>query len=341
MFTLQTVCRAVAPVTKQYSMTGLEKQIEAARKHHDKFEKNINMYHARADKRISELASKGFSVSRDDFQVEKAQFGYEVRVSDQVKSEMPSSLYCPIVSAILSEHENVIHLQRNERKLDELLSKQKQKEEEGQAKAKQYNNDLEKAFAKILKPFYNKWWAERREWCYNHYTFIHTYLPEAKEQRGVVQKMIGEELQLHGATTHYRNLLAKKQRYIAIIADPAGRYKTVAEYTKRMHEEFDDYYGVCMRRLTERCSKFNVDEEKMKVRCPNISNKGFELEIFDGKNRMVHARVILAAVYSETISEHLRYIVTERQLLDNPLTFKIADKNCQDAGLGESKGRKI
>lgn len=220
MFTLQTVCRAVAPVTKQYSMTGLEKQIEAVRKHHDKFEKNINMYHARADKRISELASKGFSVSRDDFQVEKAEVGYEVRISDQVKSEMPFSLYCPIASAILGEHENIIHLQRNERKLDELLSKQKQKEEEGQTKAKQYNNELEKAFAKILKPFYNKWWAERREWCYNHYTFIHTYLPEAKEQRGVVQKMIGEELQLHGATTHYRNLLAKKTKVYSYHSRP-------------------------------------------------------------------------------------------------------------------------
>lgn len=297
-------------------MTALEKQIEVARKNHDVFEKNIRTYNGRAIKRVNKLVSKGFNISVDDFKIVKAQFGYEVSVSDKVKDDVPWSLYYPVTSAMLSEHENKIHLQRNERRLEELLEKQKSKQQAAEAESRQYNNALEAKFYKILKPFYNKWWAEQQAWCIKHYEFIHSKLAEAREQYDKLGDLIYEELRRHGSTGHYRSLVDKKKRYGVILADKAGQYKTTGAYVRFMHKEFDDYYGSCMRRLTQKCSKFNVNQDKLKVRSPWIAEKGFEIEIFDDKPRIVHARVILAAVYSETVSQHLRYIVTERKLLE-------------------------
>ena len=43
-----------------------------------------------------------------------------------------------------------------------------------------------------------------------------------------------------------------------------------------------------------------------------MTAKGFEVVIRDGKPRVIHARVIWAAEYSDIVEPHIRYIVTER-----------------------------
>lgn len=328
-------------------MTALEKQIEAARKAGEKYQKNIAMYNARADKRIAELAAKGYTVSRDDFEVVKAEFGYDVKVAEHVRAEMPWTISYPVENALLSAHENAMHYQRGERRLAELLEKQRQKEAAAAVAVAKYDSRLEAAFAGILKPFYNKWWAERREWYRNHYDYILAYLPEARQGYADNDKKRSALIyDRKRYTSEYNRIDALCKRYAEIIADPAGKSPNFNAYLKDRHREFDDYYKASLVKLVDKCAKFQVDAGCLRVRSVAVSAKGFDMEIYDGKNRVISARAILAAEYSSYVSEHLRYIVTERALVNKnvpePLGKQAQGKEgmTKDEGYGR-KGMKV
>ena len=79
-----------------------------------------------------------------------------------------------------------------------------------------------------------------------------------------------------------------------------------------MKEELEKSWEQGIVKLTKKCQGFGVDESKVSTCAPEMTAKGFEVIIRDGKPRVIHARVIWAAEYSDIVEPHIRYIVTER-----------------------------
>ena len=64
--------------------------------------------------------------------------------------------------------------------------------------------------------------------------------------------------------------------------------------------------------LTDKCHKFGLNEQAIKVSDADMTPKGFEAVITDETSRVVYVRVIWAAEYSVLVTPHIRYIATQR-----------------------------
>lgn len=299
----------------------ITKQIETATKRVSLYDRKIAMYTERRDKAIAAANKKsGLNIRVDDIIVKENTNG---RYTWNEYS-LPTSIWnvigfeasfkitnaCDYISDYTKnkgfEEANIARLQAE---LSELEAKAK-------ADADNYNNALDSALRSAMADFRVVWFDRMMTWHGKHFDIIKKRTPEMKDRRtrAINAKQYFDR---YGVSSRHRRTIKVIESIIGrcngIIYDEANNYPTRDSYLADVNKELERSWESGIVKLTNKCHGFGVDESKVSTCDPEMTAKGFEVIIRDGKPRVIHARVIWAAEYSDIVEPHIRYIVTERQ----------------------------
>ena len=110
----------------------------------------------------------------------------------------------------------------------------------------------------------------------------------------------------------YLSYLRTKQS----LKSDAVTYKNLNDYlTKKKNDLIDDWNAKILT-VADKCKKFglNIDKIKINVDMKPITTGNIDMWITDGSDRRIYARMIIAAEYSDKVSAHIRFIVTEKRM---------------------------
>lgn len=299
-------------------MTSIEKQVQATQKRIDAFEQGVQMYASRADKQIAKLQSAGYGVTRDDFRIEKSgrwKYDYDYTVSDRVKEMLTFAQWQPIVNNLLMEREKTDRLANERKHLDKLMAGQKQKADAVNELAEK-DRPLIKALTAALEPFRVEWTNQMLDWHDKFYDRIHGMLDNARQQYHSLKQEIDKELRANGfrPTPRYKQLQTALTSFGRILSAPPAAYNSKEAYIENIRPQLKQEFEQSIAVLAEKCRKFDLDIDKVRVHHPRMSERGFDLILRDGKDRVIDARMIWAAENSEIVTTHTRYIVTEKMI---------------------------
>lgn len=319
-------------------MTAIEKQIQAAEKRIEKFEKNVSMYNERAEKKLQQLQKLGYSVSMQDFEIKKTgrwKYDYDIVVSVRVKQQVPFALYIPVLDNIEKKQENMDRLADERREREEKIrqmneSRMKRQSEDENAKP------LVEKFTSALQPFRSQWMKNMMDWHARFYVRIHQALPNARKQYDELAEIISGLYRANGyrPNAKIRQHEAAKASFGRILSAPPTKYDTLDGYMRVTKDELEKEFDTCIRILADKCIKFQVNTAKVEVKHPRMGERGFDVLVQDRPDRVIDARMIWAAEYSEYMVPHTRYIVTERHIAQQATK----DRRITDASLISKDG---
>lgn len=288
-----------------------ESQIANVHKRIANHESKIVMYEGRLEKALAKInaAVPGLGVTRDNFkEIERAE--YAVSNYDHYK------FFSSIDNAVdgIEDHEKAIRFERRDLdRLEKILAELKANEDAAAAK---YNANLEMALRDAMKEFRQVWIERMIEWFGRHYDFIMDHVEDArirnKRINRITTKYYWKLRRYHVVLLNRLNNAAKATG--EIISDDANRYKGdrdryLADKREMLIKQFEDNIV----KLTTKCQEYNLDDTKIQVHNPGVTEKGFQVMITDDTDRLIFARIIWAAEYSDLVSPHTRYIVTSKE----------------------------
>ena len=96
----------------------------------------------------------------------------------------------------------------------------------------------------------------------------------------------------------------------------ALRYNSIDEYIDKKREELIDDWNKKILTVADKCKKFGVDVDNITVNINMrpITEGSIDMWIEDGSNHRIYARMIWAAEYSDSVSAHIRFIVTQKKM---------------------------
>lgn len=298
----------------------ITKQIETATKRIADFDRKIAMYTERRDKAIAAANKKsGLNICVDDIIVKENTNGRytwkEYSLPASIRDAIGFEASFKITNACDYINDNTKNKGIEERNLARLQAELAELEAKAKADADNYNNALDSALRSAMADFRVVWFDRMMTWHGKHFDIIKKRTPAMIERRARVRS-----LQQHFDAYRFRNihrrishfLEATANRCNEIIADDANRYDNRDAYLADVNKELERSWESGIVKLTKKCQGFGVDESNVSTCAPEMTAKGFEVVIRDGKPRVIHARVIWAAEYSDIVEPHIRYIVTER-----------------------------
>ena len=300
----------------------LTKQIETSKKRIFDYERKIAMYQERRDNNIA-VANKKFGLNilvEDILVTEKTRGNYkwkEFSLSSEIRAAIGFDAAFKITNACDYIEDNAKNKRYETANLERLETELKVLKEQEQAKKDNYNKGLEAALRVSMEDFRTVWFERMITWHGKHYDYIKDKTPKMKKRYSRVRI-----LQQHFDRYHLRHVHSRIRKYLEnvavscgnIISDTANRFDTKEEYLGEVKKELENSWENGIVKLTNKCQGFGVDKQKVSVYNPSMTSKGFEVEIKDGKPRIIYARVIWAAEYSMIVEPHIRYIVTERKI---------------------------
>ena len=160
------------------------------------------------------------------------------------------------------------------------------------------------------------WFEKMRKWHESHFEYINKELQGAITRRNRANNIIQyfdvtRAWKYRFSSRIYKAIDNIRKRASEIIMDDAANMNH-DEYMDKMHRETEMSWNNGITILTNKCHKFGLDENKIRVDAPQMTSKGFSAIITDGKSRIVDVRVIWAAEYSVLVTPHIRYIATQR-----------------------------
>jgi hypothetical protein len=178
---------------------------------------------------------------------------------------------------------------------------------------------LENVLRNGLEPFKADWFKRMLDWSNEHYdkafaTYAKWEIREKKFDRIIGHASVKFRCEHWRLFDKVLDACRKEEKkygeYLWMRAWKNRKDEWMAREEKHIAEEWESNVQL----LIKKCTKFNIDESKAKVHlCDEISN-GFEVNISDGKDRLIKARMIWAAKYSVLVRPHVRYIITERKI---------------------------
>ena len=299
----------------------ITKQIETATKRIADFDRKIAMYTERRDKAIAAANKKsGLNICVDDIIVKENTNGRytwkEYSLPESIRDAIGFEALFKITNACDYINDNTKNKSIEERNLARLQAELAELEAKAKADADNYNNALDSALRSAMADFRVVWFDRMMTWHGKHFDIIKKRTPAMIECRARVRS-----LQQYFDVYRFRNTHRRISRFLEatakrcneIIADDANRYDNRDAYLADVKKELERSWESGIVKLTNKCQGFGVDESKVSTCAPEMTAKGFEVIIRDGKPRVIHARVIWAAEYSDIVEPHIRYIVTERQ----------------------------
>jgi len=85
------------------------------------------------------------------------------------------------------------------------------------------------------------------------------------------------------------------------------------KFIEKAGQDAKDYYEASIKNMVKKLAKHTINKAAMQIKFPNAIGNGLEMIITDDRNREIYARLIWAAEYSEYVTEHLRFIITEKK----------------------------
>lgn len=274
----------------------IRKQIETAEKRLAKAEKNVAMYDARIDSAIARAAkATGRNVTRDNY-------------NETVPSRSYFPVWYSIESNFDSKAENEKAVARETREIARLRAALVEMTKAETA------TSLEITLDNVMVDFRAAWTEKMMAWYGEHYDYI-AARKDAARARYIKARRIYDYMGFGGRYAKhpriYRFVENVKNAAAEIVCDDAARMDKTA-YLEKMANTLADVWAAGIKKLAAKCSKYGVDESNVSASEPDVTEKGFECVLTDGKPQLIYARVIWAAEYSELVRPHTRYIVTER-----------------------------
>lgn len=284
----------------------IKKQIETANKRLQKNRERINMYQNRIEKGLDKVEKyTGKKVTKEN---------YENALNLQSNNQKDWDLCFSLNFAIESKTENENKAAREEKNI-QYLTEQLARMEEDQRKKEEKNKPLENALRIALEDFRIVWFKKMVDWYGKHYDIMRKSLEPSKIRRERAKKC-----KYHFETTHLWHEYRNVKTYLGIVIKSANEiiYDDANKYDKSYYmeivkQELSMSWEKGVEKFANKCRKFGVDEKKITVSFPTLTDKGFEVMLKDGGNRVIDARIIWAAECSECVCPHTRYIVTERK----------------------------
>ena len=298
----------------------ITKQIETATKRIADFDRKIAMYTERRDKAIAAANKKsGLNICVDDIIVKENTNGRytwkEYSLPASIRDAIGFEASFKITNACDYINDNTKNKGIEERNLARLQAELAELEAKAKADADNYDNALETALRGAMADFRDVWFDRMLKWFGKHYDIIKERTPKMTERRRRAISAL-QWFDRYGTSSKHRRTIkvleAIKGRCNEIIYDEANNYANRDFYLADMKEELERSWESGIVKLTKKCQGFGVDESNVSTCAPEMTAKGFEVVIRDGKPRVIHARVIWAAEYSDIVEPHIRYIVTER-----------------------------
>lgn len=307
----------------------INKQIETSRKRIADYDRKIAMYTERRDKNI-EKANKKYNVNitLDDivitFHGNNTHTYKDYSLKPEAYNAIGFDMSFKIINAVEYIDQNERHKAYEEKNLNRLLSEFNSLQEKEKEERDRYDNKLESVLRDNLGEFKEVWMERMMNQFRRHYDFIKERTPEEKHKVGRIDSLLyyfrGKMLYYPKTYRHSRliNILEyKKKTSNNIINDEVNRYDDKETYLQEMEKELEKSWEQGIKKLTKKCHSYNVDQEKVTCNHCKMTDKGIEVYIQDGKPRRIYARVIWAAEYSDIVTPHTRYIVTEKKLTKN------------------------
>lgn len=269
----------------------------------------MNMYAVRVDKHIEKLRKNGIILSRDDFQVikdPKWKYSFEIKVDDHIRQMQPLDKWCAITDALTYQHENTARLVDERKHLDELTEKQRetqQKQEDMQA----VDSVLADKLTEALQPFRIQWTESMMQWhAHSTYASINGFPKHANNIRS------SNDLKYeHGYYSKHPDIIKTEtqlKNVARILSAKPVIYDTQDEYLAYIRPRLDEEFNACIATLAAKCRPFALQVDQVQVHHTRMGERGFDLLLTDGKQRLVDARAIWAAedsmyVFFATVNE--------------------------------------
>lgn len=285
----------------------IKKQIETANKRLEENNERVVMYANRIEKGLAKVAKyTGKQVTVDS---------YESALNLKDGNTKDWDLYFSLSSAIelkAEKEHNVLREQRNIKHLTETL----QSIEKETMKAEMNNKPLENALRVAMNDFRVVWFDRMIDWYGKHYDAMRKAFEPAKVRRERA-KICRNHFNIKHSFSEYK----KVRKYLdiviksanEIIYDDANRYEK-PDYMEIVKNKLAISWEKGIEKLASKCRKFGLDKKNIAVSRPTLTEKGFEVMLQDGRGRIIDARIIWAAEYSEYVCPHTRYIITERKI---------------------------
>ena len=298
----------------------LTKQIETATRRVADFDTKIARYTERRDNAIAAANKKfGLNIQVDDIIVmdeTKGRYTWrEYSLPASVRDAIGFDASFKITNACDYIHDNTKKKGFEEQNIARLKEELAALEAKAKADADNYDNALDAALRSAMTDFRIVWFERMMTWHGKHFDFIKAKTPEMKERRERIRRLVQYFDRYWTSNKHRRtiNFLERKQAICnEIISDEVNRYDNRDAYLADMKKELERSWERGIVNLTKKCQVYGVDQSKVSTCAPNMTSKGFGVIIQDGKPRVIHARIIWAAEYSDIVEPHIRYIVTER-----------------------------
>lgn len=298
----------------------LTKQIEVANRRVADFDTKIARYTERRDNAIAAANKKfGLNIQVDDIIVKdetKGRYTWrEYSLPASVRDAIGFDASFKIANACDYIHDNTKKKGFEEQNIARLKEELAALEAKAKADADNYDNALDAALRSAMADFRVVWFERMMTWHGKHFDIIKAKTPEMKERRERIRRLVQHFDRYWTSNKHRRtiNFLERKQAICnEIISDEVNRYDNRDSYLADMKKELERSWERGIVNLTKKCQVYGVDQSKVSTCAPNMTSKGFEVIIKDGKPRVIHARIIWAAEYSDIVEPHIRYIVTER-----------------------------
>ena len=298
----------------------LTKQIEVANRRVADFDTKIARYTERRDNAIAAANKKfGLNIQVDDIIVKdetKGRYTWrEYSLPASVRDAIGFDASFKITNACDYIHDNTKKKGFEEQNIARLKEELAALEAKAKADADNYDNALDAALRSAMADFRVVWFERMMTWHGKHFDIIKAKTPVMKERRARVRSLQYYFDTFRHRIPHYkiRNFLERTANICnEIISDEVNRYDNRDAYLADMKKELERSWERGIVNLTKKCQVYGVDQSKVSTCAPNMTSKGFEVIIQDGKPRVINARIIWAAEYSDIVEPHIRYIVTER-----------------------------
>lgn len=298
----------------------LTKQIEVATRRVADFDTKIAKYTERRDNAIAAANKKfGLNIQVDDIIVKdetKGRYTWrEYSLPASVRDAIGFDASFKITNACDYIHDNTKKKGFEERNIARLKEELAALEAKAKADADNYDNALDAALRSAMADFRVVWFERMMTWHGKHFDIIQERTPVMKDRRARAINA-KQYFNCYGTYSKHRRTCGVIDAIIGrcneVIYDAANNYPTRDSYLADMKEELERSWERGIVNLTKKCQVYGVDQSKVSTCAPNMTSKGFEVIIQDGKPRVIHARIIWAAEYSDIVEPHIRYIVTER-----------------------------
>lgn len=287
------------------TINSIKKSIETATKRIESINGKIAMYESRANNAIAK-AVKATGIAT----INAANY------NEILNNHEDFEHYYRISSNLDYKAENERNLTREIRNLESLKAELAKMEQAANDK-ENANAPLKAALNAAMEDFKKVWFERMANWYSNRYDTMRAMLPTAVATKEKANRIDREYFGYNWTmrlrhSRIYKVVENKRQVAAEIIMDEANRMNK-PRYMAMVDERLNNDWNAGIEKLTDKCRSFGVNESKVRADNPAMTEKGFAVVITDGTNRIIEARVIWAAEYSDIVTPHTRYIVTERR----------------------------